>query len=62
LADGYQDIILAGLSEQTVTEIDGFQQKGVFSVTRLNEIGKIDFIMVSGMNVFRYKLYWISYF
>lgn len=55
LADGYQDIILAGLSEQTATEIDGFQQKGVFSVTRLNEMGEIDFIMVSGMNVFRYK-------
>ncbi|MFY0652435.1 MAG: heparinase II/III family protein [Cyclobacteriaceae bacterium] len=55
MGDGSKDIITAGQSESSIIVQEGLEQKGLFSVVRLAENGQVEFIMVSGMNVFRYK-------
>ena len=55
MVDGNRDQIRAGISETSVLEDDHFFQKGLLSVVRLSKTDVVEFIFVSGVNVFKYK-------
>lgn len=53
MADGSRDMIIVGVSESSIFEKEQLLQNGLLSFARLSDNNSIDFVFVSGMNIYR---------